>query len=155
MDNKNYVSAENSGFYNNLFRNINNYNSNNQNYKNSSNSSIPNNFFDNEFENQNSNSDFEKNFNNIKNNFKQNTNNNFQNAFFSNSSESTPNIDFSTILKIKNLMDKLNQNNQNPRSNLLISLKPYLSKNKKEKLDEYIKIFNIADIFENLNNGGE
>lgn len=63
------------------------------------------------------------------------------------------NIDINTIMKMKNVMDKLNNNND-PRKNLLSSLKPYLRDSKKEKLDQYANLLNIAkiaDLFQNDN----
>ena len=49
------------------------------------------------------------------------------------------------------LVEKLNDNND-PRKNLLSSLKPYLRDSKKEKLDQYANLLNvakIADLFKN------
>lgn len=60
------------------------------------------------------------------------------------------NIDINTIIKFKNIAEKLNNNN-NPRSNLLQALKPFLTKEKQSKIDEYIKIANILSILEILN----
>lgn len=67
-----------------------------------------------------------------------------------NSSNNTSNFDFSqidmnTILKMKSVMDKLNNSND-PRSNLLYSLKPYLREEKKGKLDQYANLLNVAKI---------
>lgn len=59
------------------------------------------------------------------------------------------NIDINTIMKIKNIMQKMNSTND-PRSNLLASLKPYLRDNKKEKLDQYANLMNFAKIAELL-----
>lgn len=75
-----------------------------------------------------------------------------------NSSHSNNNFDFSqidmnTILKMKSVMEKLNTSND-PRSNLLYSLKPYLREEKKGKLDQYANLLNvakIADIFKDDN----
>ncbi len=54
-------------------------------------------------------------------------------------------IDMNTILKMKSVMDKLNNSND-PRSNLLYSLKPYLREEKKGKLDQYANLLNVAKI---------
>ncbi len=59
------------------------------------------------------------------------------------------NIDMNTILKMKSVMEKLNDSND-PRSNLLYSLKPYLRDSKKEKLDQYANLLNVAKIAELL-----
>lgn len=61
------------------------------------------------------------------------------------------NIDINTIMKMKNVIDKLNNNND-PRKNLLSSLKPYLRDSKKEKLDQYANLLNVAQIAELLKN---
>lgn len=65
------------------------------------------------------------------------------------------NIDMNTILKMKSIMEKLNSKDD-PRSNLLYSLKPYLRESKKEKLDQYANLLNIAklsELFKNDNKG--
>ncbi len=54
-------------------------------------------------------------------------------------------IDMNTIMKMKSVMEKLNNSND-PRSNLLYSLKPYLREEKKEKLDQYANLLNVAKI---------
>ena len=69
----------------------------------------------------------------------------------SSSSSENSNIDFSTILKIKNIMESLNQSDD-ARSNLLYSLKPYLRESRQKKIDQYVNIFKfsgIAKLFRN------
>ena len=69
----------------------------------------------------------------------------------SSSSSENNNLDFSTILKIKNIMDSLNQNDD-ARSKLLYSLKPYLRESRQKKIDQYVNIFKfsgIAKLFRN------
>lgn len=61
------------------------------------------------------------------------------------------NIDIQTFLKLKSALDKMNSKN-NPNTKLLLALKPYLKENKKEKLDQYIKLMNVSSILEVLNN---
>lgn len=66
------------------------------------------------------------------------------------------NIDMNTILKIKQVMEKMNNNKNNPRSNLLLSLKPYLKPSRKQKVDQYIQLLNMSSIMENFGQmGGE
>ena len=69
------------------------------------------------------------------------------------------NIDFETLLKIKSIMDKMNSKKDSPRSNLLLSLKPYLNDRRKDKMDQYIKLLNMGEMIEllmdNNNNGGD
>ena len=67
-----------------------------------------------------------------------------------------PNFDIETILKIKSLMDSLNNQENDSRSNLLLSLKPYVADSNKEKIDQYIKFLNLAKIIEVMSPmGGE
>lgn len=76
----------------------------------------------------------------------------------SDNSSSTPNIDINTILKMKNIMDKMNQSQNDPRANLLLSLKPYLKKSRKDKVEQYIKLFqmtNVMDFLKATDNGGD
>ena len=67
------------------------------------------------------------------------------------------NIDINTMMKMKNIIEKMN-NSSDPRSNLLQSLKPYLRNEKKDKLDQYSKILdmtNLMELFNQNNNNGE
>lgn len=78
------------------------------------------------------------------NNYSENTsNNNAQNTNNSNSG----NIDFETIMKMKSIIDKMNIKND-PRSNLLESLKPYLKESRRGKVDQYIQLMNISRVIE-------
>lgn len=61
------------------------------------------------------------------------------------------NIDMNTILKMKSIMEKMNSSND-PRSNLLYSLKPYLREERKGKVDQYANLLNFAKIAELLKN---
>lgn len=74
-----------------------------------------------------------------------------------NSSDNSSNNDFSldieTILKIKNIFSKINENQNCPRNKLLHSLKPYLEKEKQEKLEKYIKIAGLLSVIENMDAG--
>ncbi len=74
----------------------------------------------------------------------------------SNSDDSNSNIDINTILKIKEIMDKINSTHNDKRSNLLLALKPYLRKSRQSKLDQYMKLLNMAPLLEIFkNNGGD
>lgn len=70
----------------------------------------------------------------------------------SNSSEKSDgfDIDIATILKIKNMIGSAKEKNS-PRIQLLNALKPFLHKEKQEKLEEYMKLANIITILEILN----
>ncbi len=85
---------------------------------------------------------------------KDSNNNNQKTSNNSNSNFDFSNIDMNTILKIKSIMEKMNSSND-PRSNLLYSLKPYLRKERKGKIDQYANLLNfakIADMLKNDNN---
>lgn len=65
--------------------------------------------------------------------------------------KSTPDIDIGMILKMKQIMDSMKSNKDDPRANLLLSLKPYLKNSRQEKVDQYIKLFNMSKVFEVIN----
>lgn len=74
------------------------------------------------------------------------------------SSAQSPNFDFDigTMMKMKQIIDSMNSNKNDPRANLLLSLKPYLKESRKEKVDQYIQIFKMGKVFEMLGPlGGE
>ncbi len=58
-------------------------------------------------------------------------------------------FDINTILKIKDIMNSMNNKNS-PRNQLLHSLKPYLEDTKKEKLEQYIKIANLLSVLDSF-----
>lgn len=116
------------------------------NNSNNSNSNVPNN-----------NSNYSPNSNTSANSQNNNNYNNSNNSSNSNSSSNSTNssgfdfnnIDPATIMKLTSALGKINDKND-PRSNLLYSLKPYLRDGKKDKLDQYVNLLNItkmADIF--------
>lgn len=67
-----------------------------------------------------------------------------------NTSNKSPDIDIETILRMKSIMDKINVKNDDPRSRLLNSLRPYLKESKQSKLDQYIQLMNMSKIIEIL-----
>lgn len=69
----------------------------------------------------------------------------------SNNSTSNLNFDMNTIMKMKSIMENMNNKND-PRANLLYSLKPYLRDSKKDKLDQYVNLLNVSKIAELMNN---
>ena len=100
--------------------------------------------------------------NNGQNNYSNNENfkNNSQNESGQNSIPNFDlnNIDMNTIMKISSAFGNMNKNKNDPRANLLNSLKPYLRDNKKEKLDSYVNLLNmskIAEVLKNTNNNKE
>ena len=93
----------------------------------------------NNFSNSSSNS------NNLKGN---NTSYSSSNSQNNEENSSAPDIDINTILKMKQIMDSMNSNKDDPRTNLLMSLKPYLKESRKEKVDQYVKLFGLEKAFE-------
>lgn len=61
------------------------------------------------------------------------------------------NFDIDTMLKMKSIIEAMNSQKDDPRANLLKSLKPYLKESRKEKVDQYIKIFSMEKVFEQFN----
>ena len=124
---------------------INNSNSNNS-IDNCDNQDMSSNSNETSFENLQailSNMKFNSNNNNddSNNNFNENNNNNF-------------NLDFETIMKMKRAMDIFNSSKNSPEANLLLSLKPYLNNNRKQKLDQYMQFLNLSKVLEVFNNNG-
>lgn len=70
-----------------------------------------------------------------------------ENTSNNNSDAATSGIDFDTIIKMKSIIDKMNVKDD-PRSNLLQSLKPYLKESRKSKVDQYIKLMNMSKVME-------
>ena len=101
---------------------------------------------------QNSNSDTdikisEEMLSNLINNLGNTTNNNSTTP----NTDANSTIDLQTVLKLKSIIEKLNQKDD-PRSNLLYSLKPYLRESRKKKIDQYanlLKITNFTEFFKN------
>lgn len=83
-----------------------------------------------------------------------NNNNNYNNKGQSNNTFDINNLDANTILKIQSIINQINSSND-PRNNLLKSLKPYLREERKQKVDQYSNLLNMAKIFEAFNNNKE
>ena len=62
-------------------------------------------------------------------------------------------LDIETILKIKDIISRINKNQNSQRNKLLFSLKPYLENDKQNKLDSYIKIANFLSVIEEMDIG--
>ena len=89
-----------------------------------------------------------------------NTNTNNQNQSttgknFDNSSNTTnnpfENFDMNTFFKMQQIMSSMNDNQNDSRTNLLMSLKPYLKESRKNKVDQYIQLMKIGKIIEIMN----
>lgn len=83
------------------------------------------------------------------NNYNSNNNQNLNN----NQNQGTNNfdlggIDMNTIMKMSSVLGKMKNSKDDPRANLLNSLKPYLRDSKKGKLDNYMNLLNVTKIAE-------
>lgn len=84
--------------------------------------------------------------NNVMNMLKNNVNDTSGDSNESSQNTSIPDIDMETILKIKTVMDKMKKNSNNPRAKLLNDLKPYLDNNKRNKLEQCMKIDKMIEL---------
>ena len=79
-----------------------------------------------------------------------NSSNRISNNSNSNSSNNF-NIDPATLMKMTSVINAMNQKD-NPGTNLLHSLKPYLRSSRKDKLDQYANLLNITKIADVMKN---
>ena len=145
--NRNFSSKYNKNGSNHSYNN-----SIGNNFCNSSNDNLNNSYRDISSDSKNSanigNIDFSNiNIDAIKNILGQNSNSDSK----KNNDSSSFNIDINTMLKMKSIIDAMNNQKDDPRANLLKSLKPYLKESRKEKVDQYIKIFSMEKVFEQFN----
>lgn len=98
------------------------------------------------FQNMLNNNPSNKNLNNTEQNT---TNNNFNSTNNSNGNNNGINnfdfskIDMNTMVKISSMLNNINSKDD-PRANLIYSLKPYLRDSKKDKVDQYANLLNIT-----------
>lgn len=69
----------------------------------------------------------------------------------SNNSSNSFNLDPQTLMKMTSIINNLNKKD-NPGTNLLHSLKPYLRDSRKSKLDQYANLLNITRIADAMKN---
>ena len=90
-------------------------------------------------------------FNMLNNSNSSNNANNSSDSSNSNSNQSNENnsngIDIETIMRMKSIIDKMNAKDD-PRANLLQSLKPYLKESRQSKVDQYIQLMNMSKVME-------
>lgn len=67
-----------------------------------------------------------------------------------------PQIDLEMLKKLKMILDHMSSQDD-PRTNLLLSLKPYLKESRKDKVEKYIQLFHMTEVLELLQNmtGGD
>lgn len=65
------------------------------------------------------------------------------------------NLDMNTIMKMTSVIGKMKDTKNDPRANLLNSLKPYLRDSKKGQLDNYMNLLNVAKIAEIMKDNKE
>lgn len=88
---------------------------------------------------------FASNSNNVNNNYVHNS------SSQSNNPSNLGDIDMATVMRLSSALNQVKNSNNDPRANLLNSLKPYLRDENKEKVDEYMKLLNITKIAEIMN----
>ena len=91
---------------------------------------------------------FSKMLSNQGNSNQTNSNQHNSNTSNDNSNFDFNNIDINTIKKMSSVLGKMNNTKDDPRANLLNSLKPYLRDSKKGQLDNYINLLNVTKIAE-------
>lgn len=84
--------------------------------------------------------------NNVMNMFNNKSDENSNTSNDESTNNTSMDIDIETLLKIKSVMDKINSKKDNPRARLLQDLKPYLNKEKQNKLEQYMKMDKIVDL---------
>ena len=102
-----------------------------------------NNLFD-MLNNSNNNQSSNSNYDNSSNQNYNNPNSSYNNQ---NESYNSNGIDFETIMRMKTIIDRMNTKDD-PRSNLLQSLKPYLKDSRKSKVDQYIQLMNMSKVMD-------
>ena len=88
--------------------------------------------------------------NNLMSMLNNNSQNNSNSEQYNTSANNQNNIDMDTILKMKSIIDNINTKND-PRANLLESLKPYLKESRRSKIDQYVQFMNMSKVMENFN----
>ena len=71
-----------------------------------------------------------------------------------NTNEEQTKIDPEMILKFQKILTLLNQNKDSKDETLLRALKPYMRDSRKEKIDQYIKLLHILNLFEKFQEMG-
>lgn len=71
-----------------------------------------------------------------------------------NTSEEQTKIDPEMILKFQKILTLLNQNKNSKDETLLRALKPYMRDSRKEKIDQFIKLLHILNLFEKFQEMG-
>lgn len=72
----------------------------------------------------------------------------------STSSASSPfmNLDMETLMRFGKIFSSMNK--EDPRKNLLLSLKPFLRNNRQKNVDTYIFVLGILNVLDSFNNEG-
>lgn len=115
-----------------------------------------NNIFQN-FSKMMNNKDIPNNMKNIMNNMQKQTNSKEATNNTANASSATNdisnmfgNIDIGTIMKIQKIMQSMNDSKMDDRTNLLLSLKPYVKESRKKKVDQYVQLMKMERVFESM-----
>lgn len=74
---------------------------------------------------------------------------NVMSSLSSSDEASSPAIDTDSmeqIVQLKNIMDSVTKNRNDPRSNLLMSLKPYMRDGRKRSIDSAVRFLGLANL---------
>lgn len=78
------------------------------------------------------------------------------NSFNSNTQKSTSNpfmnLDMDTMMRFGKIISSMNK--EDPRKNLLLSLKPFLRNDRQKNVDTYIFVLGILNVLDSFNNEG-
>lgn len=80
-----------------------------------------------------------------------NLNNDHSNNTENNNNNNNSSFDPELFIKIQKIMSAMNGNN--PKKNLLLSLKPFLRQTRQDKINEYINILNIISALDLFKKG--
>ena len=69
---------------------------------------------------------------------------NVMSSFSSGDEENDNSADY--LLEMRDVVDRLSRSNSDPRSNLLLSLKPYMRDNRKKSIDSAVKLLNLTKL---------
>lgn len=71
---------------------------------------------------------------------------NVMNSFSEGNSDAAQDNSLEYIMQMKDIMSKLTNNRDDPRSNLLMSLKPYMRTERRQSIDNAVKLLNLTKL---------
>lgn len=71
---------------------------------------------------------------------------NVMNSFSDGGSDTVQDNSLEYVMQMKDIMSKLANNRDDPRSNLLLSLKPYMREGRRQSIDHAVKLLNLSKL---------